>query len=121
MTGFMVYPKMNIDLVDIARSTIPVERSGELQVCNDQQHLQGSGINFGRPPVSSHDAADDVFAYIDIFNKLYPSCITGNDTAKIIKSSYWEKSKFCRSIYFETDHGSVHIDANTDFFVEDTP
>lgn len=122
MTGFMVYPKMNIDLVDIARSTIPVERSGMNYKFATISNICKVPVSTSADrPVSSHDAADDVFAYIDIFNKLYPSCITGNDTAKIVKSSYWEKSNFCRSIYFETDHGSVHIDANTDFFVEDTP
>ena len=122
MTGFMVYPKMNIDLVDIARSTIPVERSGmNYKFATISNICKVPVATSADRPVSSHDAADDVFAYIDIFNKLYPSCITGNDTAKIVKSSYWEKSNFCRSIYFETDHGSVHIDANTDFFVEDTP
>lgn len=122
MTGIMIYPKMNINLVDIAKSVIPVERSGMnykfatiSDICKIQTNTPSDR------PANSHDAADDVFAYIEIFNKLYPSCITGNEKAKIVKSSYWEKSNFCRNIYFETDHGSIHIDANTDFFVEDTP
>ena len=73
MTGFMVYPKMNIDLVDIARSTIPVERSGMNYKFATISNICKVPVSTSADrPVSSHDAADDVFAYIDIFNKLYP-------------------------------------------------
>lgn len=122
MTGFMVYPCASINLMDIARSVIPVTRSDMNYKFKTISYECGVRVNKDSSrPANSHDSMDDVFGYIEIFNKLYPQCITGEEKVVVTKSSYWEKSNTCRGIYFNTDHGDVHIDANNYFFVEDTP
>lgn len=118
LTGYMVYPTASIDLMKIVQSVLPITNPSmdyKFRSVADHYGIEIIDKNGG------HDARHDVGAYIKIFNKIYPDMVVGSEMAVVNKASYWEKSNFTRAIYFQTDHGQVHLDANTYFFVEDTP
>ena len=117
-TGYMVYPSISIDLMKIVQSVVPLLYSSDnytFRSIAERYNIEILGKSGG------HDARHDVAAYIKIFNKIYHLSITGHETATVKTAHYWEKSSTNRALYFETNFGDVHINANTNFFVEDTP
>lgn len=118
MTGHMIYPLADIDLMKIAQSVCPKNRIYDnyaFRTVADRYDIPVHGKTEG------HDARADVEAYIRLFNRMLPDFLTGRDPVKLISAKYFEKSLYVQNLYFETDHGTFHIDGTNGFLVEDTP
>lgn len=110
-SGFMIYPKDSIDIIQLARMVLPKNNT---LVSYSYKAL---GLYF-ELPIDSTDILD---GYVYLFNSLYYLVPNGAEITKIKNVTYWEKSRSVKRLFIETTHGKVSVNALNGFLIEETP
>lgn len=110
-TGFMIYPKDNIDIIQLARMVLP--KNNNLVSYSYKALSLYFELTF--------DLSDVLNGYMYLFNELYLLVPNGTENTKIKSVTYWEKSRSVKRLFIETTHGKISINALNGFLIEETP